>query len=113
MLAASKNWLNELSDVLVKCDDEIQGNSIEYEFYEIKGFDPERIRLAVYKLNHTNCWEIGFQQRKGVWHACGSFNENNFFYDIHPNVNNSWRDDIECLKYGFNTPVDWIRSFVK
>lgn len=114
MLKTSQNWIKELSDIITPCTDLVQSNSSEYDFYEIKGFDPDRIRLAIYNLNHTDCWEIAFQQRKDVWHACGSFpNRNDFYEQFGDNVENGWRNDIEVLKHGFETPVDWIRSFVK
>lgn len=112
MLKSSQNWIKELiqSELIEK----VELKSSEYDFFSIKGFDSNKILLAVYKLNHCNCWDISFQQREGVWHSVGNFPEGNDFVDaVGDSIPNGWRDDIQSLKYGFDSPVDWIKSFVK
>lgn len=112
MLKESKIWIKELSDVLSLCTDAVQEKSKEYEFYTIKGFNPDVIRLAVYKLNHCNCWDIAFQQRADVWHATGNFASNSFKDLLGDDADGGWRDDIEIFKNGYDSPVEWIRDLV-
>lgn len=114
MRKTSKLWIAELAGIITPCTDLVQTNSSDYNFFEIKGFDSDRIRLAVYNKNHTDCWEIAFQQRKDVWHSCDNFpNDNDFFERFGNSVKSGWRNDIEVLKYGFETPVEWIKSFIE
>lgn len=113
MRKSSEKWIVELNEILTLCSDDVQRKSVEYDFFEIKGINPDVIRLAVYKLHHTDCWDIAFQQRPNVWHTCGNFPRNNAFHDMFGgDVSDGWRNDIEVLKNGFETPVEWIRSFI-
>ena len=77
-----------------------------------QGFNPDVIRLAVYKLNHCNCWDIAFQQRADVWHATGNFASNSFKDLLGDDADGGWRDDIEIFKNGYDSPVEWIRDLV-
>lgn len=101
-------WTNQLSDILTLSTDEVQQRSSDYDFYEIAGFDPNVLRLAIYRHGKQNVWDLAFQQRKDVWHSVGNFFDHPF-KEMLGELSSSWRDDMEFLKQGFDTPVEWIK----
>lgn len=111
MRNTSKKWLQELSDVLTKVD----MTSKKYDFYAVKGLDPEKYLLAVYNQKHTDCWTFSFDDktRPGTWLQFGHLPNIKFEDVIHSDLLESdWRNDIEMLKHGYETPVQWIRNVV-
>lgn len=112
MRTNSKKWLKELSNVLTP----VEIKSTEYEFFAVAGFDPEKYLLAVYKQKHTDCWQMSFQDpsRPNVWLAFGHIEDIKLSDVINQvELNNSWRNDIKSLMYGYETPVQWILDLIK
>lgn len=112
MRSTSKQWLKELSDVLTP----ISIPSQEYQFFSIEGFDPNKYALAVYKLKHSDCWTMAFQdpERPNVWLQFGHLPNIKLEDITKSNIANGWRNDCgETLKHGYDNPTLWVRDLVQ
>lgn len=112
MRPSSQQWIYSLSQVLTPSS--LPSN--DYDFFEVKGLDPEKYLLAIYNKKHTDAWAFAFQDqdRPNVWLEFGHLPDVKFSDLVQSDdISSSWRNDIEVLKYGYESPVEWVRDVIK
>ncbi len=106
----SQNYISELTanNFIRPIADQLNNN--DHAFFEIVGFNPDQVRLAVSKSARVCSWKlVGYDQRD-LWFALGDRPDLAAGFEF---KSLSWRNDCgKALKYGYETPVGWVQDLL-